>query len=90
MAVFTGIHRFIVRERLDDGHPGPGVVARFASITGNRVSSGFVLGVMTTACDAIGNNRLIMSKRQCQGQPVGNGMAALTQIGGMRVIRSLA
>lgn len=90
VAVFTGINRFIVCKRQNNGQPSPGVVTSFTSIAGIWVSGRFVPAAVTTACHAISNNCLVMGKRQNQGQPVCNGMAALAEIRRLRMIRSFA
>ena len=90
MTVFTDIGSLIMSKRQYDWQPGSGSMTRLTCFTGQRVSSRFVAGAVTTTGDATGNYCLIMGKRENQGQPACFGMTALTQICGLRMIRSFA
>jgi hypothetical protein len=75
-----------MRERHDDWQPNPGVVAGLTCVGSYRMSGRFVPGAVTTSGGASTRIRLIMGKRQYQGQPVGHRMAALAQFRGLRMV----
>ena len=69
MAVRTSIGGFGVHKRQNQGQPLPGRVTGFTGLTGQWMVGGLVARAVTSAGHTIGDNGLIVRKRQYQWQP---------------------
>ena len=77
VAVLTSVSGLIVGKRHNHRPPLAGIMAVFAGVTGNSMVCCFIRLGMTTAGNAVADNRFFMGKRQNQWRPGCDRMACL-------------